>query len=111
MIVAIGNGDGLRYFPEKYFSKNQIATLLGALTGQCDFKNRTGNFINDYYEVDKAGGDRIYEIYEFHLSCNDLRFICTYRIAKEEIEFINLKIESTKIENRMIISPRRRIAN
>ena len=107
-LTAIGNGNGAQYFPEKYFPKDQMTAVLNGLVTQCDFKNRNGKFINDYYEADNAGGDRISELYEFHMSCGDLRIVFTYRIAGEDIELIKLKLEPTTTENSMILSPRRK---
>lgn len=73
------------------------------LKNKCDFKNRQGHFLNEYYAADKS---EVSLIYEYYLKCDSIRFILTYNI-KDSIELYGFKMESIKKANPMVRKPLR----
>ncbi|HWB92123.1 MAG TPA: hypothetical protein VG605_09730 [Puia sp.] len=108
LLDKIAEGTAIEEFPEKYFPKDQTVILMDQLQNNCDFKDRKGNFINDYYEKNLGGEDRVSFIYEYYLKCDSLRFIMTYNLGPE-IELYRFRIESIKKNNNMILKPERRL--
>jgi hypothetical protein len=51
---------------------------MGQLQNFCDFKNRRGNFVNDFRQVGIGTPDKVSYIYEFFLKCDTIRVIFTY---------------------------------
>src|SRR4030042_5458726 len=100
LIVKIALGNALDEFPEKYFNSSQGLLILDDLRNKCDFANRKGNFINDFYQ-NEHGCERVSFIYEYYLQCDSIRFIITYNLGKE-IELYEFKLEPIEKENDMI---------
>ena len=108
LLDKIAAGTAIEEFPEKYFPKDQTVVLMYQLQNNCDFKDRKGNFINDYYEKNPEAPDRVSFIYEYYLKCDSLRFIITYNLGPE-IELYRFRIESIKKDNNMILKPEKRL--
>jgi hypothetical protein len=108
LLDKIAEGSAVEQFPEKYFPRDQIVTLMDQLQNNCDFKDRKGNFINDYYEKNLGGVDRVSFIYEYYLKCDSIRFILTYSLGSQ-LELIGFRLESIKKDNNMIVKPERRL--
>ena len=103
----IGNGTAQNDFPEKYFPKSQTVLLMGQLQNYCDFKNRRGNFINDFRGTNNGIGEISY-LYEFYLKCDTVRFIFTF-ILDGTNDLYKMRLESVKKDNPMILHPERRL--
>jgi|WetSurMetagenome_2_1015567.scaffolds.fasta_scaffold630295_1 hypothetical protein len=99
--ISLGNANDK--FPEKYFPRSQTVTLMNELKNKCDFANRKGNFINDFYQ-NGQDYERVSYIYEYYLRCDSIRFIITYNLGKE-IELYEFKLEPLEKENDMITKP------
>jgi len=108
LLDKIAAGTAIQEFPEKYFPRDQTVVLMNQLQNNCDFKDRQGNFINDFYERNSEAPDRVSFIYEYYLKCDSLRFIITYNLGPE-IELYRFRIESIKKDNNMILKPERRL--
>lgn len=110
LLDAIGNGTANDMFPVKYFPKDQTVSLMSELRNNCDFKNRKGNFINDFYQKVVGGGDKIILIYEFYLKCDTIRFLISYTEENNsEVELNGFKLESVEKPNNMIIRKERQL--
>lgn len=104
LLDAIGNGTANEMFPVKYFPKDQTVSLMSELRNNCDFKNRKGNFVNDFYQKVIGGNNKIILIYEFYLKCDTIRFLISYRGENNrELELNGFKMESVRIPNNMVI--------
>lgn len=108
LLKSIELGNAEIYFPEKYFSKTETIRILQYLKDYCDFKNRKGTFINDFYSI-QDGEFRVAFLYEYYLKCDSLRFILTYRV--NPVELMKFKIEPIEKEIFMITSPKKRLVN
>jgi len=98
-------------FPEKTFNKEITIPLMEELRIKCDFENRKGNFVNEFtqsYFQFPSIDRRVAFIYEFHLKCDSVRFILSYKLGKV-IELYEFKLESIKKDNPMITKPERRL--
>jgi len=105
---SIASGNANKMFPAEYFSRQQTNDLMLQLKNDCDFKNRKGNFLNDYYRL--INNDNIIsELFEFHLKCADERFIVSYYVKGGNLKLFNFQIESVEMDNAMIKNPERRI--
>jgi hypothetical protein len=104
----IANGTATADFSEKYFPKDQTTFLLGQLQNYCDFKDRKGNFVNDFHETGIGTPDKIGYIYEFYLKCDTMRIIFTY-LANGANELYKLDIEKATKDNPKILFPERRL--
>jgi hypothetical protein len=112
LLDAIGNGTANEMFPVKYFPKHQTASLMSELRNNCDFKNRKGNFINDFYQKVAGSDDEITLIYEFYLECDTARFLITYLDKNNnELELYGFKIEPVEKANKMILRKDRELKN
>lgn len=105
LLISISSGNANDKFPEKYFPYSQTILLMSELKNKCDFANRKGNFINDFYQK-RQGNDRVSFIYEYYLRCDSIRFIISYNLGKE-IELYEFKLEPIEKENSMITKPER----
>lgn len=110
LLDAIGNGTANDLFPAKYFPEDQTVSLMADLKNNCDFKNRKGNFVNDFYQKVAGGDNKIILIYEFYLKCDTVRFLISY-IEKnnKEIELNGFKLESAEKPNNMILRKDRQL--
>jgi len=89
-------------FPEKYFPKAQTAQLMGQLQNFCDFKNRRGNFENDFHQVGIGTPDKMSYIYEFFLKSDTIRVILTY-VTGSTNELFGFNMEKATRYNPMIL--------
>lgn len=104
LLEKIGKGGGTEDFPEELFPPQQTKLILSELVNHCDFANRKGVFINDYYQKNINGTDLASFIYEFELSCDTIRFILTYQIPNgREAKLQEFKLEPIEVENSMIL--------
>ena len=101
LINNIGKTDAIKYFSEKYFSRDELVPILNDLGFNCDFEHRKGKFVDYFYES-TPGPDKVNFIYEYYLQCDSLRFILGYKLENDP-ELIWFKIEPIEIENKMII--------
>jgi len=108
ILDEIASGTAIDEFPEKYFPRKQTVFLMKQLEDYCDFKSRKGVFINDFYQKDLLDVDKISFIYEYHLKCDNGRFILSFKLNKD-IELYKFDIESVKKYNKMILRPEREI--
>jgi hypothetical protein len=46
----------------QYFPRDRTVLLTNQLRDYCDFKNRNGNFINDFYTKNIGGPDEVSDI-------------------------------------------------
>lgn len=107
LMEQIGEGSALEEFSVKYFPEEQRALLLNDLKYNCDFKNREGNFVNDFTSVEN-GTHMASFIYEYKLKCDTARFIPTY-ILNKNIELYRFKIEDIGKNNPMITKPHKQL--
>ncbi|HMH34731.1 MAG TPA: hypothetical protein VK543_16960 [Puia sp.] len=110
LLEQIAKGNALNEFPEKNFPRDQSILILKYLQEGCDFKNRKGHFINDFYQKDLGGIDQVSFIYEFYLKCDSIRIVLTYNIS-DTLELLNFKLVTIKEDNKMILKPERRLIN
>lgn len=104
LLEKIGKGGGAEDFPEELFPPQQTKLILSELVNHCDFANRKGVFINDYYQKNINGTDLASFIYEFELSCDTIRFILTYQLPdKGEVKLQEFKLEPVEVENSMVL--------
>jgi hypothetical protein len=85
-----------------------MGKILPQLQDTCDFAHRKGVFVNDYYEKNLDGIDRVTFIYEYYLRCDSLRFLLTY-LLDSSIDVCNLRVESIKVDNPKILDRSRRL--
>ena len=104
VLVDISNGPAAKDFPTKYFPRDQSVAILADLKNKCDFANRKGNFVNDFYQSNPNDGDLVSFIYEYYLKCGKIRLILTYKIS-DEIELFNFRLEPTTKSNSMVTRP------
>lgn len=90
------------FFSDKFFSRQQIELISLDLREKCDYENRSGKFVDYYYES-TPGTDKVSFIYEYFLKCDSLRFILKYDL-KPEPELIWFRLEGIEAENAMIIN-------
>jgi len=107
LLNNISSGNAYDAFPEKYFPRSQTELLLNELSYKCDFANRKGNFINDFYQKERTD-EQVSFIYEFYLKCDSIRFILTYKLGQEP-ELIKFQLQPIEKENDMITKPERRL--
>lgn len=108
LLDEIADGTADHEFSEKYFPHEQTVIFLKQLKDYCDFKDREGHFINDFYETKVGGVDNVYFIYEYYLKCDSARLIIGYRLDRHP-ELFSFRIESIKRDNPMIIETERRL--
>ncbi len=96
-------------FPQKYFPPDQIGMILEGLKTECDYDNRRGKFV-DFFSERSPQGSRISFIYEYFLSCDSIRFILKYDLAKEP-ELMWFFMEPIETENPMIIDKSKSLMN
>jgi len=106
LLNKIGEGIAFGYFPEKYFPKDQSDKVLTDLKVHCDFANRQGGFVNDFYQKRIGSDDQISFVYEFYLKCDSIRVITTYSIGGR-IEIHGFKLEPIEKENPMVLKRRK----
>ena len=108
LIEKISRGTAIGEFSGKYFPPAQSAAVLNDLKGKCDFANRKGRYINDFYQKNVSGFDRASYIYEYELKCGKIRFILTYDLG-DKIELVNFKMEPISKLNPMVTRPENEI--
>lgn len=92
------------FFPEEDFPEDYMRVILFELREKCEYKKRTGKFVDDFYE--RALGhdlDKVTFIYEYFLKCDSVRFILKYELDKEP-RLIKFRIEPIESENPMILN-------
>ncbi|MGN7787352.1 hypothetical protein ACTJIJ_22650 [Niabella sp. 22666] len=105
LLDKIADGTAEEEFSTKYFPIEQTKTLMYDLKNNCDFKNRHGHFINEYFSADRS---RVSLIYEYYLKCDSARFILTYNlVGKNELD--GFRIEGIEKENPMVNDQVRRL--
>lgn len=107
LLIEIQEGTAVKEFPEK-FNKSQVEAGMNQLKDICDFKNRKGQFVNDWYESKGGGTDRVSFIYEYYLKCDSLRFVFTYDLG-DSIVLSDFVIQKLRAENAMIIDKDRQL--
>jgi cytoplasmic iron level regulating protein YaaA (DUF328/UPF0246 family) len=103
--IASGKADDA--FPKKYFQPDQTRINLSELKNKCDFANRRGHFINDFYES-RNGYFNVHFIYEYYLKCDSIRIVISYNL-NDNIELYSFKMEGLEEDNFMILKPERRL--
>lgn len=104
LLEKIGKGGGSEDFPEEFFPAQQTKLILAELVNHCDFANRKGTFINDYYQKNINGTDLASFIYEFELSCDTIRFILTYQVPDQgDVLLQEFKLEAVEDSNAMVL--------
>lgn len=104
----IAIGEALHEFPSKYFPPEQTELILGDLRDKCDFKNRSGRFINDFFKENVGDTDQIYLLYEYYLKCDSIRLILIYNLDKE-IVLSGFRLEPIEKDNSMIVRKNQRL--
>lgn len=105
LLEMIAEGTGQKEFSQKYFPSNQSATILSDLKNNCDFANRKGGFRNHFYQKKIGQPDLVSFIYEFNLSCDNIRFILTYKICtRDSFELCKFDLEPIEKQNTMLIN-------
>ena len=99
--IATGEIEGL--FLAEYFPESQIKAHMNSLRFECDFKNRKGHFVNDFYQSIN-GNNRVSFLYEYYLKCDSVRIIVTYDLD-DNIKLYGFKIEGIEKDNFMILKP------
>jgi hypothetical protein len=90
--------------------RDQTVSLMSKLKNNCDFKNRKGNFINDFYQKIIGGGNKIILIYEFYMKCDTIRFLISYiEDNNSKLELNGFKMEPVEKPNNMIIRKERQL--
>jgi hypothetical protein len=97
-------------FPEKYFPKEQMESIIGGIRQNCEWKNRDGKYVDFFSQKNIGGVDQIAFIYEYHLKCDSLRFILSVNMEKEP-ELMGFYIEPLENENKMILFPEKQLKN
>ncbi len=105
--IATGEIDGL--FPTDRFPENQTETLMNSLRFECDFINRKGHFVNDFYSSEFES-KRASFLYEYYLKCDSVRIIITYDLG-DQIKLYEFRIEGVEKENFMILKPENSFMN
>jgi hypothetical protein len=108
LLNSIAQGSAIKYFPEKYFPRNEMELILTDLKDKCDFRNKKGHFINDFYRKNVNGTNQISFIYEYYLKCDSIRFILTYNLG-DPIELFHFGLEPIEKDNSMIIRQDKRL--
>ncbi|MDB5146210.1 MAG: hypothetical protein JWQ57_230 [Mucilaginibacter sp.] len=108
LLEDISKGTALKDFPVEIFPPSQTLIILNDLKNKCDFANRKGNFVNDFYRKKPGGIDQVSFIYEYYLKCDSIRFILTYNLDNK-IELFNFKMEPIEKDNPMITKPENRL--
>ncbi|MBV6419606.1 MAG: hypothetical protein DAHOPDDO_00829 [Ignavibacteriaceae bacterium] len=103
--IAVGHANAA--FSEQYFPSDQTKIILSELKNKCDFANRKGNFVNDFYES-RSGYFKVHFIYEYYLKCDSVRIITSYNL-NDKIELYSFKIEGLGESNFMILKPDRQL--
>jgi hypothetical protein len=101
VILDLHTEKAYTFFSDKFFSREHIELISRDLREKCDYENRSGKFVDYYYES-MPGTDKVSFIYEYFLKCDSLRFILKYDL-KPEPELIWFKLEGIGIKNPMII--------
>lgn len=101
VILDLHTEKAYTFFSDKFFSREQIELISLDLREKCNYENRSGKFVDYYYES-MPGTDKVSFIYEYFLKCDSLRFILKYDL-KSEPELIWFKLEGIEVENPMII--------
>jgi len=90
------------YFPEKHFPRDVMVQMLAEMRERCDYRNRKGGFVNDFYARNIGmNPDRVSFIYEYFLRCDSIRIILTYEIEQKP-ELVRFTIEPLEVENIML---------
>jgi hypothetical protein len=110
IMERIAYGDALDYLPKQYFERESTSHLNDILKYQCDFENRKGNFINEFYKKNIGGADELFLIYEYNLECDDIRFIFNY-VVSDSLVLKAIKLESIHDDNTMITRSENRLIN
>jgi len=105
LLDKIANGTADEEFPVKYFPFEQTKAIMYDLRNKCDFKNRQGHFLNEYYSTDKS---KVSLIYEYYLKCDSIRFVLTYNIKDSDMLY-EFKIEPIEKDNPMIVDQTKRL--
>lgn len=104
LLEKIGKGGGSEDFPEEFFPSQQTKLILSELVNHCDFANRKGAFVNDYYQKNINGTDLASFIYEFQLRCDTIRFILTYQVPDHgDVKLQEFKLEPVEEKNTMVL--------
>lgn len=98
LLDKIADGTANEEFSVKYFPIEQTEVVMYDLKNKCDFKNRQGHFLNEYYSADKS---KVSLIYEYYLKCDSIRFILTYNFG-DSVELYEFKMEPIEKPNAMI---------
>lgn len=107
LLDKIADGTANEEFSVKYFPIEQTKAIMYDLKNKCDFKNRQGHFLNEYYySADKS---KVSLIYEYYLKCDSIRFILTYNIG-DSVELYEFKMEPIEKPNAMIADSAKRLS-
>ena len=98
-------------FPKKYFTKSELAPILDGIAQNCDWPNRDGKFVDFATQANIGGAKQTYFIYEYHLSCDSLRFILAMNMEREKPELMGFNVEPLEKENPLIINPEKQLKN
>ncbi|MBS1618305.1 MAG: hypothetical protein JST76_07290 [Bacteroidetes bacterium] len=111
LLADIATNSANSEFPERLFPKAMVYKLTDFLGNTCDFKNRKGLFINDFYskQIGPGNTDKVAFIYEYYLKCDSLRIITAYDLGNtdDSIELVAFRVEKIREPNRMILKPER----
>lgn len=107
LLIEIQEGTAVKEFPDKY-DKSKVEAGMNQLRDACEFKNRKGQFVNDWYESKGGGVDRVSLIYEYYLKCDSLRLVFTYDLG-DSVTLSDFLIQKLREENAMIIDKDRQL--
>ena len=105
LLNKIADGTANAEFSTKYFPADQTEAILFDLKNKCDFKTRSGNFINEHYDKENS---KLSLIYEYYLKCDSIRLIFTYNM-KGKAELNELTMEPIEKKNPMVTDSLRQL--
>jgi hypothetical protein len=108
LLESIAAGSALELFPEERFPAEQAKVILTDLKNKCEFANRKGHFINDFYHKEINGNDKLSLIYEFYLKCDSIRFILTYEL-NDKVQLHEFRLEPIQNDNSLIKNQEKRL--
>lgn len=95
LLEKIAVGTAVKPFPVKNFPLEQTESLLYNLQDNCEFGNRKGGYVDHIYQKRLGEADIVSFVYDFELSCDDVRFVLTYKLhSKDSIELYEFALEA-----------------
>lgn len=109
IIANLDKQEVLSHFPEKNFSKQEMAIIIDNISKTCDWPNRKGRFIDYVTYHGKRSAKNVAFVYEYFLKCDSVRFVLIYDMDQKEPDFYSVQVQPLETKGPLVSHPERQL--